>query len=54
MNRKIFILLFLFVALISVSAVSAADLDDNNETVVASEIGGGKLPFPMMLMQWTN
>ena len=29
--------------LISVSAVSAADLDDNNETVVASEIGGGEI-----------
>ena len=39
MNRKIFILLFLFVALISVSAVSAADLDDGNETVALSDIG---------------
>lgn len=39
MNKKIFILLFLFIALISVSAVSAVDLDDSNETVALSEIG---------------
>ena len=39
MNKKIFILLFLFIALISMSAVSAADLDDSNETVALSEIG---------------
>lgn len=51
MNKKIFILVFLFIALISMSAVSAADLDDSNETVALSETGGGKLPFPMMLMQ---
>lgn len=51
MNKKIFILLFLFIALISMAAVSAADLDDSNETVALSETGGGKLPFPMMLMQ---
>ena len=39
MNKKIFILVFLFIALISMSAVSAADLDDSNETVALSEIG---------------
>ena len=38
-----FILLFCLIMLISLSAVSAADLDDNNETVVASEIGGGEI-----------
>ena len=35
MSKKIFMLLFLMLALISVSAVSAADLNDNNETIVS-------------------
>ena len=43
MNKKIFILVFLFIALISMSAVSAADLDDSNETVALSEIGEGQI-----------
>ena len=45
MYKKMFILLFCLIMLISLSAVSAADLDDNNETVVASEIGGGNCRF---------
>ena len=36
MNKKIFILLFFMSVLISVSAVSAVDLDDNNGTVASS------------------
>ena len=36
MNKKIFILLFFMSVLISVSAVSAVDLDDNNGTVALS------------------
>ena len=43
MNNKIFIILFFLFALISVSAVSAADLDDSNETVALSEIGEGQI-----------
>ena len=43
MNKKIFIILFFLFALISVSAVSAADLDDSNETVALSEIGEGQI-----------
>ena len=39
MNKNIFILLFFLIALISMSAVSAADLNDNNETVVSSDLG---------------
>lgn len=51
MNKKIFILLFFVIVLTSMSAVSAVDLDDDNETLASSEIGGGIFPFPMMLMQ---
>ena len=36
MNKKIFILVFLFIALISMSAVSAADLDSSNDTIALS------------------
>ena len=36
MNKKIFILLFFMSVLISVSAVSAVDLDDNNGTIASS------------------
>ena len=36
MSKKILMLLFLMLVLISVSAVSAADLDDNNNMVVSS------------------
>ena len=36
MNNKIFIILFFLFALISVSAVSAADADGNNDTIVSS------------------
>ncbi len=36
MNKKIFIILFFLFALISVSAVSAADADGNNDTIVSS------------------
>ena len=36
MGKKIFMLVFLMLVLISVSAVSAADLDDNNNMVVSS------------------
>lgn len=43
MYKKMFILLFCLIMLISVSAVSAADLDDNNETVVASDMEVEKL-----------
>jgi len=43
MNKKIFILLFFLIVLISMSAVSAADLDDNNQAVVSSDIGVEKL-----------
>ena len=43
MKKKIFILLFLFIALISMAAVSAADLDNSNETVALSETGGGQI-----------
>ena len=43
MYKKMFILLFCLIMLISLSAVSAADLDDNNETVVASDMEVEKL-----------
>lgn len=42
-TKKMFILLFCLIMLISLSAVSAADLDDNNETVVASDMEVEKL-----------
>ena len=37
MNKKIFMLLFFLLVLMSMSAISAADLDDNNDTVVLSD-----------------
>ena len=39
MGRKIFTLLFLLIVLISISAVSAADLNGNNDTVALSDDG---------------
>ena len=43
MNKKIFILLFFVLVLISMSAVSAADADGNNDTIVSSDNMGGAL-----------
>ena len=37
MNKKIFMLLFFLLVLMSMSAISAANLDDNNDTVVLSD-----------------
>ena len=54
MYKKMFILLFCLIMLISLSAVSAADLDDNNETLLHPTWKWKNFPHPMMLMQWTN
>ena len=43
MNKKILMLLFFLLVLMSMSAISAADLDDNNDTVVLSD--NGKILF---------
>ena len=37
MSKKIVMLLFLMLVLISVSAVSAADMDDNADTIVCPQ-----------------
>lgn len=50
MNNKIFIILFFLFALISVSAVSAADADGDNERLF-HQLMRRYFPLQMMLMQ---